>query len=224
MSLGPIPDHLLSYGRNNFLAQLKSIRSLDYYELDLFQWFRRETEDTLVRMETEERNAIQEQIESRVEDINDSGILAVNYYRRRMRSSHLIFLASLLEGAMKRECDKVLQALNDQVLFKPSELKGDPWSVRKTFLERYGAFQIPEGMWKPISNLLDVRNALVHHSGDAMLLTDEQKSKLSKISGISIDTGEVDIDVGFIDESASSVRVVMDFVHQMTNALIDQQK
>jgi hypothetical protein len=100
--------------REHFLLGLKSHRSLETYELDLFGWFRNETEETWARMDAEENKYVQEQIAAGAEVINDSGILAVGYYRRRMRASHVIFLASLMEGAMKRECDRLATVLGDK--------------------------------------------------------------------------------------------------------------
>jgi hypothetical protein len=151
-----------------------------------------------------------------------SGIVATDYYRKRMRSSHVIFLASLLEGAMKRECDRLMHALGDQALFKPSDLKGDPWSVRRIFLERYGSFEIPSSLWAPIKDLLAVRNALVHHNGDVFLLTQEQVLTLSKVSGINLSSSEVGIDESYVDQTIESIRNVMQFLHDKVNELIDR--
>lgn len=222
MTLGPIPDYLKPGMRKRFLASLKNSRSLDTYELDLFRWFKKETEDTWAQMDAEEQRYINEQVASGSEEINDTGVVATDYYRKRMRSSHVIFLASLLESAMKRECERLTHALGEQALFKPADLKGDPWSARRTFLEGYGSFEIPNNLWDPIKSLLAVRNALVHHSGDVFLLTREQISALSKIPGISMDASEVGIDESYVDHAIDSVRDVMEFLHDKTNALIDR--
>ncbi|WP_414524132.1 hypothetical protein, partial [Umezakia ovalisporum] len=222
MTLGPIPAYLKQEIRKHFLAGLKSHNSLDLYELDLFQWFREETENTWAQMDAEERKYIQEQVDAGAEEINDSGILAADYYRMRMRASHIIFLASLLEGAMKKECDRVSLALGEKVLFKPSELKGDAWSARRVFLERHGSFQIPDEIWKPIQGLLAVRNALAHHSGEVSLLTKEQIAQLSKIPGITVDSSELGIDVSFVDNASKDIRDVIGFLHTQTNELIER--
>ncbi|MNG02097.1 hypothetical protein D3C84_851050 [compost metagenome] len=173
-------------------------------------------------MDAKERQYIQEQVNFGAEEINDSGIPATEYYRRRMRASHVIFLASLLEGAMKQECDRVTRALSKQTLFKLSELKGDAWHVRRTYLERYGAFRILDELWKPISNLLAVRNAIVHHSGEISLLTRTQVSQLRKIPGITVGTSELGIDVSFVDDASKAVQDVIEFLHVKINELIDR--
>ncbi len=222
MDLGPIPDYLKSGMRKHFLSGLKDSHSLETYELDLFRWFKKETEETWARMDAEEQRYIQGQVASGAEEINDSGIVATDYYRKRMRFSHVIFLASLLEGAMKRECDRLTHAVGDQALFKPSDLKGDPWSARRLFLERYGSFQIPSSMWAPIKHLLAVRNALVHHNGDLFLLTQEQVLTLSKVSGISLSSSEVGIDESYVDRAIESIRTVTQFLHDKINELIDR--
>lgn len=222
MDLGPIPDHLKPDMRKRFLSGLKNNNSLETYELDLFGWFKEETEETWARMDAEEQRCIQEQVASGAEEINNSGVIATDYYRRRMRSSHVIFLASLLESAMKRECERLSHALRDQALFKPSDLKGDPWKVRRIFLERYGSFEIPETLWEPIKDLLTVRNALVHHNGDVFLLTQEQISTLCNVSGISLSSSEVGIDERFVDQAIDSVRNIAQFLHNNINEVIDR--
>lgn len=222
MDLGPIPDYLKPGMRKRFLSGLKNSRSLETYELDLFRWFKNETEEAWARMDTEEQRYIQEQVASGAEEINDSGVVATDYYRKRMRSSHVIFLASLLEGAMKRECERLSHALGDQAVFKPADLKGDPWKVRRIFLEKYGSFAIPESLWAPIKGLLTVRNALVHHNGDVFLLTQEQISALDNVSGISLSSSEVGIDETFVDQAIDSVFNVVEFLHDRINGVIDR--
>lgn len=222
MELGPIPDYLKNSMRKHFLSGLKGHRSLEIYELDLFRWFTNETEETWAQMEAAEKKYIREQVAAGAEDINDSGVLAVDYYRKRTRYSHVIFLASLLESAMKRECDRLSNALGDKILFKPSELKGDPWSARKTFLERHGSFQTPDDLWSAIKDLLAVRNALVHHNGELLLLTQQQIAVLGKIAGIDTAHSQIGIGENYLDEAADLAGKLMEFLHEKTNSIIDR--
>jgi hypothetical protein len=222
MELGPIPDYLKNSMRTHFLSGLKGHRSLEIYELDLFRWFRNETEETWEKMEAEEQKYIQEQVAAGSDEINDSGILAVGYYRKRTRYSHVIFLASLLESAMKQECDRLTNALGEKIMFKPSELKADPWSSRRTFLERHGSFQTADELWSPIRTLLAVRNALVHHNGEIPLLTQDQISALGKVAGIDVTRSEVGIDAEYLDKATESVGNLMEFLHDKTNSVIDR--
>lgn len=221
MQLGLIPDYLKSSMRTHFLSGLKGYRSLEIYELDLFRWFRDETEESWAKMEAEEKKYIQEQVAAGAEEINDSSTLAVGYYRKRTRYSHVVYLTSLLESAMKRECDRLSDAIDDNIMFKPSELKGDPWSARKTFLERHGSFQTPDDLWSAIKNLLAVRNALVHHNGEIMLLTNEQISVLGKVTGIDVSRSEIGIEAEYLDQAIESTGNLMEFLHGKTNSVID---
>lgn len=221
MDIGGIPEYLKTNMREHFLSGLKDSNSVDMYEFELFRWFKNETEETWKRMDCEERQYIKEQVASGAEHINDSGLFATDYYRSRMRSSHVIFLASLLEGAMKRECDRLKQALGAQVLFQPSDLSGDPWKKRKTFLQRYGRLAIPDSVWKPVKEILDVRNALVHHSGQVALMTDQQIANLGKIPGIGVDSSEISINEEYLERAIDSVREVVEFLHMKINDVID---
>ena len=222
MDLGPIPDYLKDSMRKHFLSGLKGHRSLEIYELDLLRWFITETEEAWAKMDTEEQEYIQEQLSAGDEEPNDSGMIAVDYYRKRTRYSHVIFLASLLEGAMKRECDRLSNALGENILFKPSELKSDPWSARKTFLERHGSFQTPDDLWVPIKSLLALRNSLVHHNGELLLLTQEQISVLGKINGVDVTGSEVNVEAGYFHQAIESVGTLMEFLHEGTNSVIDR--
>ena len=221
MALGRISDHSKNAKRKHFLTGLKGDRSLGTYALDLFDWFIKETEDTWAKLDAEEQKYINEQIAAGGEEMNDSGVFAVAYYRKRMRYAHVIFLASLLEGAMKRECERLTIALGDKVLFKPAELKGDPWTARRVFLERHAAFQIPDCKWGSIKDLLAVRNALVHHNGEISLLAQQQVASLRKITGVVLECSEIGIDASYLDLAQESVRNVMEFIHERTNAVID---
>ena len=222
MTLGPIPDYLKNAMRGHFLAGLKGHRSLETYELDLFRWFVNESEETWACMDAEEQKFIQEQIAAGAEEINDSGIVATDHYRKRMRSSHAIFLTSLLESAMKNECDRLTAALDRKVFFKPSELKGDPWSARRTFLERHGSFQVAEELWAPIKELLAIRNALVHHGGETSQLPSDQVSMLGKIHGVDVTRSEIGLEATYVEQASEAVRNLMEFVHNSTNAVIDR--
>lgn len=221
MERQPLSDTLKSVMREHFLSELKGHRSLEAYELDLFDWFRKETEDAWARMYTEEQKYIQKQGASGSEEINDSGIIPVSYFRKRMRYSHVIFLASLLEGAMKRECGRLTAALGEKILFNPSDLKGDPWSARKVFLERYGSFKTPDDLWASIKSLLAVRNALIHHNGEISLLTEEQVGVLRKTPHINVENVEIDIEDGYLDQPKEAIRELMEFLHCRVNSVVD---
>jgi hypothetical protein len=222
MDIGPIPEHLKAAFRDRYLSGLKGDRSLDHIELDLFRWFMRETEEAWAQMEAEEQQFIQDQLVKGADEINDSGLIASHYYGKRTRYSHVIFLASLLEGAMKHECQRLSNALGDAVLFKPAELKGDAWGARRLFLERHARFTTPDALWLPIAGLLEVRNALVHHNGEHSLLTAQQVGALKKLKGIDLTGSDLRIASDYLERAANAVGELMDHLHMQTNAAIDR--
>jgi hypothetical protein len=89
--------------RKEVLRHLRERSSFDIYELELFEWYISETEQLLETMLEGERQYIAEQVDAGREDINDSGIVAVEYYTKRIRYSHVIYMASLLEVFLERE-------------------------------------------------------------------------------------------------------------------------
>lgn len=221
MEIAEIPENLKSAMRMRFLSGLKSIDAVDLYELELFRWFRDETERTWASMEAKEQRYIKEQSGQGAEDINDSGLIAADYYCKRMRYSHVIFLTTILEGAMKQECARLSKALGPLALFELRDLKGGPWTVKKLFLERYGHFEVSDVLWTPIKQLLNVRNAIVHHSGDLLPLTEEQSSSLQKIKGISLNSNEVQIDNEYVDLAIAAVQEALEFIHNEVDKVID---
>lgn len=62
---------------------------------------------------------------------------------------------------------------------------------------------------------------LAHQNGEISLLTKEQVGHLQKISGITVDSAELGIDVSFVDDSSQAIREVIEFLHFQINALID---
>ncbi len=80
-----IPLHLQGEFRNHFLKYLIELRGLDANELSLFEWFEREHKQLIEKMLQGGREDIQKQVDAGVEDVNDSGMVAVNYFVRRSR-------------------------------------------------------------------------------------------------------------------------------------------
>ncbi|CDH45917.1 hypothetical protein [Candidatus Contendibacter odensensis] len=136
-----------SFFRKMMLDNLKSTSTIDGYELQLFDWYIRETEQLIAGMLSAEKTYIQEQIDAGAEDINDSGIVAAEYHLKRVRYSHVIYMTSLLEIFLERSCEKLTNIIGKQNMpFNVGDLQGDPWSVKRKFLERYGKFEIPKNI------------------------------------------------------------------------------
>lgn len=136
-----IPDAVKRSLRTMLLSQMKGTPALDIYEFELFDWYVKGTETLLSGMLSSERAFIQEQVQSGAEDINDSGMVAVEYYLKRVHYSHVIYMASLLETFLERSCTALTTAVGEQNLpFTTAELKGDQWSGTENFLRGTGNF------------------------------------------------------------------------------------
>lgn len=85
---------------------------------ELFEWYTKETTKLINEMMSTEHAYIQQQIDADVEDINDSGVLPVDYYLKRVRYADVIYMASLLERYLDKACDRLINAIGKHnVLF-----------------------------------------------------------------------------------------------------------
>lgn len=218
-----IPDAVKQSLRAMLLKQIKGTSVLDVYELELFEWYVKETETLLTGILSTENAFIQEQVQSGTEDINDSGMVAVDYYLKRVRYSHVIYMASLLETFLERSCEAVTMAIGEQNLpFTTAELKGDQWSVKRKFLERYGKFSIPNQNWSDIQALITLRNNLVHDNGDTSELKASDKRMLAKRQGIMLDGNEVVIDAAYIHEAFRAIKSLVRFMEEKIGFVVER--
>jgi hypothetical protein len=211
--------------RREWLGQLRDRGVLDTFELELelFGWYLRETDELIVQMEVEEVACIREQLDAGDPEPNDSGIVAASYYARRVRYSHVIYLASLLESVMKRECRRLFVALGKpNVPFLWSDLKGDPWSAKRQFLEKYGHFEIEPMLWRPLQHLLNVRNVLVHDNGTVDSLSLDRRAAITKASGIDIISDELEIKAEYIQSAFEAVQKIARFLNENVRVVIDR--
>ena len=148
-----IPRHL----RKILLGQMKGEDVLGFDELSLFEWYVGEQAKTIDLMLTEERAYIKEQVDAGLDlgDVNDSGMVAVEYYIKRARYADVIYLTSLLELYLARASKKLERVLGDHnVTFRPNELVGNKWVRHKKFLEGYGTFVFPVDAWGILLSLI----------------------------------------------------------------------
>lgn len=218
-----IPDALKRSLRTMLFSQIKNTPIFDIYELELFDWYVKETEKLLDNMLSVEHAFIKEQLQASRNVINDSGMVAVEYYLKRVRYSHVIYMTSLLETFLERSCRVLTTAVGAQnIPFTAAELKGDQWTVKRKFLERYGKFSIPDSLWSEIQALINLRNNLAHDNGDISGLKPEQKNMLAKHNGLNIDGDEVVIEADFIQAMFEAIKAVAQFVEKEIGALIDR--
>jgi hypothetical protein len=203
-------------------THLRSAQSVGEFERELFAWYQKESEAMLERLQAEEVKYIQEQVAAGYEDLNDSGLLATDYQARRVRYSHVIYLASMLETVLKRECHRLALALGDQgAPFSPAEIRGDQWTSKKKFLERFGHFEIPDTMWSPVRHLTTVRNILVHDNGAADLSSSASAATVRGIPGIRESAGELEVGAEFVADAFASACSLIDYLRERVSEVIE---
>ncbi len=218
-----IPDAVKRTLRTLLLGQIKEMPTGDIYELELFDWYIKETEKLLNAMLSREHKFIQGQVQSGMENINDSGIAAVDYYLKRVRYSHVIYLTSLLETFLEKSCATLTTAIGHQNLpFTTAELKGDQWSVRRKFLERFGKFSVPDNLWSDVQALITLRNNLVHDNGSTSELKFNDKKILAKRNGVKLDGYEVVIEAAYIRSAFEAIKLVVQFVEKQIGTVVDR--
>lgn len=215
-----LPEHLKKSLRALMLAQMGN-DALGLYEIELFDWYVKETDAVLNQMLSCEHAYIQEQIAAGVPDINDSGIVAVDYYTKRIRYSHVIYLTSLLETCLEQACSNLTIAVGKESMpFDLAELKGDQWSTKRKFLERYGHFEFPEDIWSELRVLIDVRNYLVHENGNTVNVSNDERNKLNKRPGINIEGYEFKVEAAYIQHASQAVKSFVQAIEERVGEVI----
>jgi hypothetical protein len=211
--------------KTKLLAHLKE-GGLDATELDLFDWYVKETEALGEQMLATEQTYIQSQIDSGLEDLNDSGMIPVQYFIRRTRYSHAIYIASLGETYLKDAIRRLTTLLGDNLPFKLAELSGKDWLRERRYLERYGRFVIPDEVWKGFMGIYKVRNALAHENGNVDTMYDEDRERLIKqyagIPGISVGQYELNVEPSYIAYAIGSLKALASFLDGEIAQLVDR--
>jgi predicted transcriptional regulator len=197
--------------------------SFDAYEQDLFCWYVKETEDIIEGMLDMEQKYLSEQVQSGIEDINDSGFVAIEYHINRIRYSHVIYMVSILEVFLERECERLASAIGPSAItFGLNEIKGDQWSAKKKFLERYGRFVVPEEVWNGAISVTTLRNVLVHDNGFVAKIPEKDRRKLASITGLSFDNTQIVIDSKFIWYGLEKIKDLAKFVESEVAAIVNR--
>lgn len=208
--------------RQTFLANLRHSDVVGEYEFQLFKWYLRETEELTQKMTAEEVAYVNEQNDAGDPEPNDTGLVAAEYYMRRVRYSHVIYLASLFENMLKGECDRLAYAIGETgLLFTLGELKGETWVVKRRFLERYGRFKIPVEIWQPAQDLLNVRNIIVHENGTVSTPPSDKVASIAKLPGISIVAGEIQVSGDYVGDAAIAIEKLSTFVANEVSGIVE---
>lgn len=199
-------------------THLHSLEAVGEFERELFQWYLMESEAMLRRIQAEEVTYIKEQVAAGNQDVNESGLLATDYQARRVRYSHVIYLASMLETVLKRECHRLKLALGHQgAPFSPTEIKGDQWTSKKKFLERFGHFEIPDSLWSRVHAITRVRNILIHDNG---AIDVPSPTILHGLPGIKVSSGELEIEAAFVTAAFASISSLTDYLRDKVSDVI----
>lgn len=194
-----ISPELQDIFRKHFRESLQRESGLDYEEFSLFDWYAKETDSLIESMRKAEAEELRRQETAGVEVLNDSGMVAVDYFERRTRYSHVIFLASVFEGYLTQACASLARALDPaQMPFALEELAGDKWIKRRRFLERYGRLTITKEEWAVADELTRVRNLLVHENGSVTSLSPKQRAELESRPGLKLTEYELVIESQYV--------------------------
>lgn len=196
---------------------------LDMEELELFSWYVNKTENTLDEMRSNALAYIRQQHDAGADPVNDSGMVAVEYFLKRVRYSHVIYLTSILETFLERWCERLTALLGpENLFFTTKDLKGDQWSVRRKFLEKYGKFVISKDVWSGIHTLICLRNNLVHDNGVTADLNSEDKNRFAKQPGIVLSGRSVVVEPEYIRSAVQLTKQLVQLVDAELAALISR--
>ena len=208
-----VPPELQAMFRSRFLETLQHDPGLDHDEFPLFKWFAKETDALIDSMLAVETAGIKEQVDAGIEDFNDSGFVAVEYFARRTRYSHVIFLTSVFESYLDRACTTLRHVVGKHNMpFTLEELSGDKWTKRRRFLERYGHFQINDSEWETAEILSTVRNILVHDNGSTSSISEKIMARLRSLDGLRLDSHEIVVESVYVRGAASGLRKLIDSI------------
>jgi hypothetical protein len=223
MASNPLNERAM---RRAFLEGLAGLSLLPSGDLELFEWYFQETEVLYKLMLATEQELIQEQLGKGIENVNDSGMVPVQYFIKRSRYSHVIYLASLGEKYLADACARLTTALGDGIFFGIEELSGEKWVKRRKYLERYGHFVVPDATWTDFYAVNEIRNELVHNNGaiDA-LFEDERRAvreKFKRFRGIDVEGYEIDVDPTFIQSSIAALRGLVSYIDSKLDEIVSR--
>ena len=218
---GKLPDSLKLLFRRSLLEQEKNDDGLGLFELSLFEFYSKENEATIEQMLTAERQYVQEQVQREVELVNDSGIVAAEYFTKRIRYSDVIYLCSLVETFLVNACKKIVRVLDKPGLeFEPGRGVGK-WRRCEDFLAGQGCVEPGIVSSGALRAMWIVRNVIVHDNGEISGLRPDEIEILQPVAGLDLRKSEVEIEREFIDRSFAVFKDLVRIVREGVNSLID---
>jgi len=220
-----IPEYLKALFDTELHKELASEPFFPIHELSLFRWHVEETEALHKRMHAGELAYINKQLSANQEDINDSGVIPVEYFHMRIRYSDVVYLVSLLETALEAACVRLRLVLPpDSILFDLKELKGQKWEVPRKYLERYGQFKHPKKLWQPINKLVLLRNAIVHDNGSTYSLSVGDKKALAKCIGLTLSDYRINVKVEYVQSAVGELETLIRYYEENVTQAIERIK
>lgn len=203
------PAHLESFSRKERLAFLREndIRGSEdvfgLFEIGLFDWHLKDCEENYCKMLREEGELIAEATEKNLH-YNDSGLIAVEYYAKRTRYSHIVHLVTLLEVYLGKACSTIVDDLGSQdIPFSPDDLKGPKWISRLKFLKAYAKIEVPSDKQKSIDILHDIRNCIAHDGGCP---NSKLTERMDKVEGLKVQDGELFVTKAYLESIFEDVK------------------
>jgi hypothetical protein len=136
---------------------------------------------------------------------------------------HVIYMVSLLDTFLETSCRRLTTIVGAQNLpFIAAELKGDQWSVKRKFLERYGNFNVPKDVWSEIQALILLRNNLVHDNGSTSELRPNDKTALAKRAGVKLSGYEIVLEAEYVRSAFEAIKSLVQFVESRLGKVSDR--
>jgi hypothetical protein len=218
-----LPDSLKVLFRRSLLEQSQANDGLGLFELSLFEFYMNENAATIDRMLSAERAYVDEQQRQGVELVNDSGIVAAEYFTKRIRYADVIYLCSLVETFLENACKKLEFILDSPDVRFRTDRGGAKWERCKDFLERYGGFAVSNLSEGVLRSARAARNCIAHDNGDTAGLSETERTFLSTEPGLKIDGYEVIVEQEFIRNAFAAFKYVVASINSELKNLIDRQ-
>ena len=187
---------------------------LGLFEIGLFEYYLDDGEKRIANMIEAENDAIDEYSRRDVE-YNDTSMTAVQYFEKRIRYSHIIYLNTLLEKCLKEGCARIKDTVGlQEIPFNWTELKGNSWEQCTKCLKVYAKVEIEDSQKEKIRTLSDIRNNIVHDGGS---VDESFANRISGVAGLRIRSAEIHIDGQYVRDMLEIVKSIAEKIdHEIT--------
>jgi hypothetical protein len=218
-----LPDEMKTALRKETLHRAKFDDCLPLFELSLCEWYLRENSEIVEKMLADELAYVKEQLSWGNECPNDSGIVAVEYYTKRIRYADIIYMCSLAETFLNRACEKLDFILDDGS--PPFQLKrtDNKWLKCREYLQNRAGISLHEEAWTLLQHLRVVRNLIAHENGTADELEQKEEAAISCLPGIRVRAHELVIEKECLEVSLASFKTLVESTNAQLARLADSR-